>query len=98
LVYFKGNLVYFKAFWYILLSLGGIFCYHLLYLWLFGIFFPVLVCCTKKNLATLVRKVVLVTNGSCGPIAWLACYFLRWDMNIEIYELKVGCIFICMQD
>jgi hypothetical protein len=25
-------------------------------LWLFGIFFSVLVCCTKKNLATLVRS------------------------------------------
>jgi hypothetical protein len=38
----------------------GIMCGHLVYfvaigyiLWLFGIFFPVWVCCTKKNLATL---------------------------------------------
>jgi hypothetical protein len=36
---FYGHLVYFTAIWSIL--------------WLFGIFFPVLVCCTKKNLATL---------------------------------------------
>jgi hypothetical protein len=35
-----GHLVYFVALWYIL--------------WLFGTFFPVLVSCTKKNLATLV--------------------------------------------
>jgi hypothetical protein len=34
-------LVYFVAIWYII--------------WLFGIFLPVLVCCTKKNLATLVE-------------------------------------------
>jgi hypothetical protein len=34
-----GNLVYLMAIWYIL--------------WSFGIFFPVLVCFTKKNLATL---------------------------------------------
>jgi hypothetical protein len=37
---FYGYRKYFMAIWYIL--------------WSFGIFFPVLVCCTKKNLATLV--------------------------------------------
>jgi hypothetical protein len=44
---FHGHVVYFKAVWYIC--------------WPFGIFyigiwyiFPVLVCCTKKNLATLI--------------------------------------------
>jgi hypothetical protein len=36
---FCGHLVYFVAIWYIL--------------WLFGILFPVLVCWTKTNLATL---------------------------------------------
>jgi hypothetical protein len=36
---FYGHLVYFVVIWYIL--------------WSFGIFFPVLVSCTKKNLATL---------------------------------------------
>jgi hypothetical protein len=36
---FNDHLVYFVAIWYML--------------WLFGIFFRVLVCCTKKNLATL---------------------------------------------
>jgi hypothetical protein len=36
---FCGHLVYFVAIWYIL--------------WSFGVFFPVLVYCTKKNLATL---------------------------------------------
>jgi hypothetical protein len=36
---FYGNLVYFMAIWYIL--------------WSFGIFSPVLVCCTKEHLATL---------------------------------------------
>jgi hypothetical protein len=37
LVHFACNVVYFVAIWYIL--------------WLFGILFPVLVFCTKKNLA-----------------------------------------------
>jgi hypothetical protein len=39
---FYGKMVYSKAVWYIL--------------WLFGIFFPVLECCIKKNLATLVGR------------------------------------------
>jgi hypothetical protein len=43
-------LVYFMAIWYILWP----FWYSL---WLFGIFFPVLVCCINKNLATLVMTV-----------------------------------------
>jgi ABC-type enterochelin transport system permease subunit len=29
---------------------------YFIVLWLFGIFLPVLVCCTKKNLATLIDK------------------------------------------
>jgi hypothetical protein len=37
-----GHLVYLVAIWYIL--------------WLGGIFLPVLVCCIKKNLATLMRS------------------------------------------
>jgi hypothetical protein len=36
---FYGHLAYFMAIWYIL--------------WNFGVFFPVLVCCVKKNLAAL---------------------------------------------
>jgi hypothetical protein len=58
---FYGHLVYFKAIWSILRPFG-LFCGHLVYfvaiwyiLWPFGIFFHVLVCCTKKNLATLDR-------------------------------------------
>jgi hypothetical protein len=39
---FNCHLVYFVAFWYIL--------------WLFGILFAVLVCCTKKNLANLASR------------------------------------------
>jgi hypothetical protein len=38
---FYGPLVYFTTIWYIL--------------WFFGTFFPVLVCCTNENLATLLR-------------------------------------------
>jgi hypothetical protein len=40
---FYGHVVYFMSKWYILWPFGG----H------FGIFFPVLVCCPDKNLATL---------------------------------------------
>jgi hypothetical protein len=75
---FCGHLVYFVVIWYILWSFG-IFCGHLVYfvviwyiLWSFGIFYgdlvhlfvPVLVCYTKKNLATLFcSRVRKVTNS-----------------------------------
>jgi hypothetical protein len=45
---FYGHLVYFTTIWYILWSLG-IFHVYLVHL------FPIWVCCTKKNLATLMR-------------------------------------------
>jgi hypothetical protein len=38
-----GNFIYFSANWYNFMYI----------LWSFGAFFPVLVCCTEKNLATL---------------------------------------------
>jgi hypothetical protein len=41
--WFYGHLVYFTTIWYIL--------------WPFGTLFPLLVCCTKKNLATLLQTV-----------------------------------------
>jgi hypothetical protein len=67
---FYGHLVYFTAIRYTyfiamsyILWPFGIFCGHLVYfvaiwyiLWIFGIFFHILVCCSKKNLATLVSK------------------------------------------
>jgi hypothetical protein len=58
----------------------GIFYGHLVYisyghfgvpiLWSFGIFFPVLVCCNKKNLATLLMSRVLLkkTGASQGDL------------------------------
>jgi hypothetical protein len=75
---FCGHLLYFMVIWNILWSFG-IFCGHLVYLmamwnilWAFGIFvvFPFLVCCTKKNLATLVAEeglhmVEFSLNNSC---------------------------------
>jgi hypothetical protein len=48
-------LVYVMTIWSILQPLEIVYG-HLEYLWSFGIFFPVLVCCTKKNLATLFLK------------------------------------------
>jgi hypothetical protein len=49
---FYGHLVHFMDFWY-----GW---------WLFGMFFPVLVFCTKKNLATLVSRRMIVCNSVCN--------------------------------
>jgi hypothetical protein len=46
---FYGHFVYFKAIWCIL--------------WLFGSHLPVLVCCTKKNLATLISNRVEIVSG-----------------------------------
>jgi hypothetical protein len=48
-------LVYFIPFWYILLSFVT-FYVHLFILWSIGTFQTVLVCCTKKNLATLLES------------------------------------------
>jgi hypothetical protein len=45
----NDHLKYLTAIWYILWQFGTI-CGH------FGIFFPVLVSCTEKNLATLSRR------------------------------------------
>jgi hypothetical protein len=45
-----GHLDYFTAIWSRYFGPFGI------YLWLFGIF-PVLLCCTEKNLATLLPKI-----------------------------------------
>jgi hypothetical protein len=52
--FYNGRIWYIISNWYILQPFG-IFCGHLVYfVWLFGIhIFLVLVCCTKKNLATL---------------------------------------------
>jgi hypothetical protein len=57
---FYGDLLYFTAIWYILrpfvIFYGHLLFFygHLVYFWRFGIFFPVLVCCTETNLATLI--------------------------------------------
>jgi hypothetical protein len=45
-----------RPFWSILWPFG-IFCGHLVYFMVFGIFSPVLVCCAKKNLATQLQRV-----------------------------------------
>jgi hypothetical protein len=63
-------LVYFMSIWSILLPFG-IFCGHLIYfvvvwyiLWSFGIFLTVLVCCAKKNLATLRLINIWLSDGA----------------------------------
>jgi hypothetical protein len=49
---FCGQLVYFVVSWYILWSFGTL-CGHLGHFMAFWYIFPILECCTKKNLATL---------------------------------------------
>jgi hypothetical protein len=56
-------LAYFMAVWYTLQPFG-IFCGHLLYLIVIPYTFPVLVCCAKKNLATLVCTVCTCAHQS----------------------------------
>jgi hypothetical protein len=50
-------LSYFMAVWSILQPFG-IFCGHLVYFMVIWYIFPVLVCCAKKNLATLLLTIV----------------------------------------
>jgi hypothetical protein len=52
---FYGHLVYLMAIWYILWPFG-IFYGHLVYFMLIWYIFPVLVSCTKENLATLLAE------------------------------------------
>jgi hypothetical protein len=52
---FQDHIVYLMAIWYISRSYSK-FCGHLVYFMVNLYIFPVLVCCTKKNLATLVQQ------------------------------------------
>jgi hypothetical protein len=58
---FYGYLVYFMVIWYIM-WLFGIFYGHLVYYVVIWSIFSVLVCCSKKNLATLPRSRVAVSS------------------------------------
>jgi hypothetical protein len=51
----KKMLIYFMAIWNILRTFGK-FYDHLVHFLFIGLFFPLLVSCTKKNLATLVAR------------------------------------------
>jgi hypothetical protein len=74
-------LVYFMAIWSILQPFG-IFCFFGYILWWFRIFPPVLVCCTKKNLATLVwRHSKLVLLHLC----LIPCLHLTWRLGLPRY-------------
>jgi hypothetical protein len=97
-MYFVVILVYFMVFWCILLSFGifygilwyfGIFCCHLVYLvviwhilWPLGIYFPILVCCSKKNLATLTQR------RNCPEISFVGFYYQEVFFNRS--QIKYG--------
>jgi hypothetical protein len=59
---FCGILEYFMVIWYILWQFG-IFYGH------FGMFFPVLLCCTQKNLATPGSTFECMRRGDISPTA-----------------------------
>jgi hypothetical protein len=60
---FFGHLVYFVATWSIMWPFG-LFCCHLVYFMFIWYICPVLVCCSKKNLATLTVSGVDLTRAS----------------------------------
>jgi hypothetical protein len=66
---FYGHLVYFTAIWYILLYIWYI-------LWSFGIFFHVLVRCTKRNLS----------NPWCHPSLSFFCmsHSKNWESHVAL--------------
>jgi hypothetical protein len=70
---FYGHLVHFMVFCYILWTFG------ICSLWKFGIFFPVLVFCTKKNLATLL--------GCAGIYLRIACLLVTLVSNAGVSSL-----------
>jgi hypothetical protein len=71
---FYGHLVYFLVNWYILWSMGN--------------FIPVLVCCTKYNLATLLQSFREIKNKCifhcCRPAAHLTQLFARFFTYIYL--------------
>jgi hypothetical protein len=74
-------LVYFMSIWSILRASGifcghvvyctygyliYVFCSHLVYCMVFWYIFPVLVCCAKKDLATLEKRRAAIKMNACG--------------------------------
>jgi hypothetical protein len=48
------------------------------------IYFPVLVCCTKKNLASLVHMYILIDNTMCSHLGITYCYErFSWTINLN---------------
>jgi hypothetical protein len=97
---FNDHLEYFTAIfellitiWYILCSFGT-FCVHLVHfvfiwyiLYSFGTFFPVLVSCTKKNLATL-DPIVSTGTSTCDSF-WCCLYSYLRSIYTKSYFLVV---------
>jgi hypothetical protein len=84
-------LIYFMTIWSILQSFG-IFYDHLVHFVFMWYIFPVLVSCTKENLATLFAKIICITLSRT-----MSCYrdvFARWCCpEIKHSELKSFCFF-----
>jgi hypothetical protein len=97
-------LVYYLAVWSIL-RLFGMFLGHLVYFMIFWYIFPVLVCFTKKNLATLLGSAILVFasgtvdsafESSSGLIVWIKiCTYLPTSQHCSVEHI-VQCY--CVQN
>jgi hypothetical protein len=70
---FCGHLVFLWSF--------GLFVVIWYILWLFGIFFTIMVCCTQKNLATLLYTRTLVPKYLCKSTV---CR--KWDLRIFLFH------------
>jgi hypothetical protein len=80
-------LIYFRSFWNILWTFG-IFYYHLVLFVFIWYIFPVLLSCTKKNLATLLRTAaitVITFIGLCVIAVILFPQNLQWMAHTYIH-------------
>jgi hypothetical protein len=87
---FYCHLVHFTAIWFILLTFGT-HCGHLVYFVVIWYIFPVLVCCTTKNLATLfLYRYIRVTSTLLAynlvrpehPVCSHMCLYLQFDRRL----------------
>jgi hypothetical protein len=98
---FYGHFVYFTAIWY-----RYIFYSHVVHFMAIWYIFPVLVCCTKENLATLMRTFKTLLNRfkaidkkKKSLAEALTPYFrLIWSQNQILFDHKVNplCLFEVM--
>jgi hypothetical protein len=85
-------LIYFMAIWNILQTFG-IFYGHLVHFAVIWYFFPVLVCCTEKNLATL--RCMFKFQGQ---VTLFATFHARASVFLQILEISILRILVAEQN